>query len=402
MSEAVRRSLGFAGLVIAILLLVGSGRDIGGHLSAGGVFSDRGGGSHAIEVTRYSDGLHFIYSFRITDEWSSYGYEWRFGDGGESTEAEPYWVFSEPGTYRVGARIQTSTGAWLDLVPLEVEVPESAAPEYGGFRGNGMSYLVVDQPGEVVALPIEITSANDGPVPEEFVYLGRSNGLVVYQVDAAGFFKLTGPAEDGGAESQSETCYVFVSPSPTVHTDRTDVNWYKTQFNTGTTSNCGPTVAAMAYTWATGNEMQVYTVRQFVGWRGEGGVNFSELHDYLTHVGVQADVRWLSSPEDIMDLIDQDHMVGIAYDMGGLQEVEDPLGDLFGQYYTDNGGHYLAIKGYTTDRKHFVVYDPIPSDWGWNAVRYDDGMSMIGRNRYYPVEDLWRAMRSKVGLVVSR
>lgn len=402
MSETARRSLGFAGLVIAILLLVGSGRDIGGHLAAGGVFSDRGGGSHAIEVTRRSDGLHHIYSFRITDEWDAYGYEWRFGDGGSSSEAEPYYVYSEPGTYRVAARIQTSTGAWLDLVPLAVEVPEVAGPAYGGIQGDEVRYVTLEQPGEMVALPVEIQTVNDQPVGEDFVYLGAANGYVVYRVDAPGFYELTGPVAAATDEESVETCYLFVSPTPTVHTERTDVNWYKTQYDTGTTSNCGPTVAAMAYTWATGEEMAVYTVRQFVGWNGDGGVNFGELHDFLSAQGIESEVRWLSAPKDIMDLIDEDHMVGIAYDMGGLQEIENPTDDLFGQYYTDAGGHYLAIKGYTTDRKYFVIHDPIPSDWAWNSVRHEDGISMIGRNRYYPVEDLWRAMRSKVGLVISR
>lgn len=399
MSEAVRRSLGFAGLIITILLLVGSGRDIGGHLSAADLNPAGANGSHAIQLERHSDGLHYIHSFRITDRWSSYGVQWDFGDGGGSREEQPYWVFSEPGTYRVSARIKTSTGAWLDLTPLEIDVPEVAGPEAGGFRGDEMSYLVVDEPGSIVALPIRVESANDRPDTSGFSYLGSSNGLFVYRVEKSGFFKLTGELASG---DEPATSYLFVSPTPTVHTDRTDVNWYKTQFNTGTTSNCGPTVAAMAYTWATGNDLDVYTVRQFVGWNGDGGVNYSELHDFLIDRGVDSDIRYFAGPDEIMRLIDEDHLIGVAYDMAGLPEIDDPATNLFGQYYTDAGGHYLAIKGYTTDRKYFVVYDPIPSDWAWNAVRYEDGISMIGRNRYYPVDQLWRAMRSKIGLVVAR
>ena len=33
------------------------------------------------------------------------------------------------------------------------------------------------------------------------------------------------------------------------------------------------------------------------------------------------------------------------------------------------------------------------SDWWRNSERYDDGESMIGRNRYYSVENMLKAMR---------
>jgi hypothetical protein len=30
------------------------------------------------------------------------------------------------------------------------------------------------------------------------------------------------------------------------------------------------------------------------------------------------------------------------------------------------------------------VYDPYPTDWNDNGLRYDDGKTMIGKNCYYP------------------
>jgi hypothetical protein len=66
---------------------------------------------------------------------------------------------------------------------------------------------------------------------------------------------------------------------------------------------------------------------------------------------------------------------------------------MFGRYYYDAVGHYLVIKGYSTDKQYFVVYDAIPSDWGSNSFRYADGISMIGRNRYYEAKELFDSLR---------
>ena len=75
--------------------------------------------------------------------------------------------------------------------------------------------------------------------------------------------------------------------------------------------------------------------------------------------------------------------------------------NLFGQYYIDSGGHYLMIKGYSLDKRYFVVYDPIPSDWVANSKRYADGMSMYGRNRYYDVDELFTSLRAPQVLEIA-
>ena len=53
----------------------------------------------------------------------------------------------------------------------------------------------------------------------------------------------------------------------------------------------------------------------------------------------------------------------------------------------------MIIKGYTVDGKYLVVYDPVPSDWVSNSKRHADGVSMMGRNRYYPVDEIFGALR---------
>jgi len=65
-------------------------------------------------------------------------------------------------------------------------------------------------------------------------------------------------------------------------------------------------------------------------------------------------------------------------------------------------GHYVLVKGYSLDRKWLVVYDPIPSDWSANSVRYADGISMIGRNRYYAAAQLFATIRRPSVLVIDR
>ena len=384
-NRALRRRLGAVGLFLSIAILLGSGRDLGPLFAAEAAAS---AAEHAIRAVRHLDGQNIIYSFSITEDFRSFGHAWDFGDGGTSTTATPVWVYSGPGTYEISARIRTAAGAWLDLTPREIAV-EYEIPGSPSRR----SYVTVDEPGQLVAFAFDPESVNGGKVPRSFSFLGESNGRHVYRLDEPGFFRL---------DSQSDSCYVFVSPTASVHTDRNDVDWYKTQFNTGTTSNCGPTVAAMAVTWATGGDVRVYDVRQYVGWTGIGAVSIGELQNFLTTQGVTSYAIRVNDPREIMDMIDEDHLVGVVYDMAGLDEIQTPETDLFGQYYTDHGGHYLAIKGYTIDREYFIVYDPIPSDWAYNSARYADGASMLGRNRYYPVDQLFAALRNRHVLEVHR
>jgi hypothetical protein len=49
-----------------------------------------------------------------------------------------------------------------------------------------------------------------------------------------------------------------------------------------------------------------------------------------------------------------------------------------------------------------VVYDPIPGDWNENDIRYSDGFSMIGKNRYYKTEELMNSLKTRTVLEISR
>jgi hypothetical protein len=198
---------------------------------------------------------------------------------------------------------------------------------------------------------------------------------------------------------------VFVSPIPSMHADAdlTQFNWYRTQYNTGTTSNCGPAAAAMAISWGTGRYFPVSAVRQAVGWQGDGGTSFEELLAVIKREGIDASIKNLRSVQDVRDVIDSGAVAIVVFRTDGIKTSrDDPAANLFDKYYTDTVGHYIVIKGYSLNGEYFVIHDPIPSDWGRNSFRYQDEISMVGRNRYYSSRELLAALRRPNMIVVPQ
>ncbi len=257
----------------------------------------------------------------------------------------------------------------------------------------GSIYLNVPSIGGMFTIEGEIKTfkGSDG-LEQSLESKGTVGTYHVWQAKLAGFMLIV---NEIGREY-----HVFVSPVPSKHVDRPDINWYLTQYNTKTTSNCGPSVTAMAIRWAKGTQTQVIDVRQLIGWQGIGAITIKDMQNSLDYYGVSWQQRTLNSPADIFDVIDRGHLLAVSYDMAGVAMAQNPQKDLIGQHYKDKGGHYIAIKGYSLDRKYFIVYDSIPSDWGYNSARYGDGVSMIGRNRYFPVDQLWTALRSRFSLEI--
>ncbi len=119
--------------------------------------------------------------------------------------------------------------------------------------------------------------------------------------------------------------------------------------------------------------------------------------------GVTAWMQPVAGVEDIAAIIDSGRIAVLLYNTRSVARASgDPTRNLFGTYYTDDVGHYVLVKGYSLDRKWLVVYDPIPSDWSANSVRYTDGISMIGRNRYYAAAQLFATIRRPSVLVIDR
>jgi LysM repeat protein len=322
-------------------------------------------------------------------------YEWDLGDGRWSFRDSTFNTYDKPGTYNVNAKAWDTAGRLHTSNTIYITVPHPGAYATGNQR-----FVTLDEVGQPFDVDGEITSVlgYDSLEQSPIVHAGSGTGVQTYAANKAGFFNLT--VDKAGEESK---IYLFVSPVPSRQVDRADVDWYRTQFNTGTQSNCGPSVVSMAIAWALGDYVPVASVREAVGWQGDGGIGFEDMVRVLSAHRVTAEIQPIRDADDIRQIIDQGKIAVFLYNTRTVHRaVGDPTQNLFGSYYTDNVGHYVLIKGYSLDGKWFVVYDPIPSDWASNSVRYGDGISMIGRNRYYAVSDLFASIRLNSVLVISR
>lgn len=270
-------------------------------------------------------------------------------------------------------------------------------PEKNIQTHTDIAYITTQQPDSIVCIsgiPTEISMSSDSEIIREYSF----DDFTFLSFSQPGYYHF----DVKNQKHSPHTYNIFVSPVNSVHTDRIDLDWYYTQFRTITTSNCGPTVVSMALAWARALDISVPRVREIIGWQGSGAVNFQQMQQVLYMHGVDSEIRDFTDKEQIFDLISEDKLVCISYNMAGLTYQPRPRENFFDQYYIDHGGHYLALKGYSADKKYFIIYDPIPSDWQENRERYADGVSMYGRNRYYDADELVRSFTKPQILVVSR
>lgn len=326
-------------------------------------------------------------------------FEWDFGDGKRGFRSNPSYEYTAPKTYVARLTARDAAGALYKSNPLYIDIPHpGSAAELSTTK-----FVTLSSPDEYFVVNGTITGVARYQRLEEAPLDFSESDQVLTKVrfTKPGYYGVTVLEANSGEQYYS----VFVSPIPTMHADaaQEDFNWYRTQFNTGTTSNCGPASASMAIGWSLGRYFPVSSVRQAVGWQGEGGTSFEELLRVIRAEGVPASVQPLRSVQSIKDLIDAGNIAVVLFRTDGVTTSRsDPASDLFGKYYNDTVGHYIVIKGYSLNGEYFVIHDPIPSDWGTNSFRYPDEVSMIGRNRYYPAQELLRALRRADMIVVSR
>lgn len=328
---------------------------------------------------------------------------WDFGDGNKAAKLEPAHNYKSPGVYDVRLIAVASDGTVYDSGLVKVDVPDPSAVH----SMQNTRFITLPNPDDDFSFPGKIimvagyASVDASPVR----IIDTSSGSTTVSFDRPGYYGIT-VEEEAGSKYYS----VFVSPVPSMHVDASldtkvlGVNWYRTQFNTGTPSNCGPASASMAIGWATGEYFSVYNVRQIVGWKGDGATSFADLLKAIRSRGVDnAYVTRLKSFNDIKEVIDSGDVAIILIHTGGISMVKgNPATDLFGKYYNDSVGHYIVVKGYSLDGKYLVINDPIPSDWASNSWRYPDGISMIGRNRYFSTEEVFNSLRTRNMIVVPR
>jgi len=317
-------------------------------------------GSHTINIrsTQQVDGTgltaHFWAQFPSNTSFTSY--EWDLGNGSRAFRESASFSYTRPGTYTItlrawdrSGRIHTSNKIFLDV------------PHLTTFYTGTQRFITVDSIEDSFWLdgPISSVGGYDHPHLFPFTLLAQENGKYRYKADKTGYFNLTTRESD-----RTTQVFIFVSPIPTRHVSRRDLNWYRTQFNTGTQSNCGPAVVAMAVAWATGRYVSVPSVRDTVGWRGDGGTSFEELSNAMKDNGVPIRYTRTQSPQDIRNIIDAGNLAVVLFYSGAVSSTTGIAPDnYFGRYYPDAVGHYVIVKGYSLDGKYFVVYDPMPLSW---------------------------------------
>ncbi|MDR2370932.1 MAG: LysM peptidoglycan-binding domain-containing protein [Treponema sp.] len=326
-------------------------------------------------------------------------FEWDFGDGKRGFRADPIYEYTVPKTYVVRLTARDAQGVIYRSNPVYIDVPHpGSAAEYSTTK-----FITLSSPDDFFVVNGAITAVARYPSVEEapLDFSESDQYLTKVRFTKPGFYGIT-----VNEASHPEQCYsVFVSPIPTMHADsaQESFNWYRTQFNTGTTSNCGPASASMAIGWSLGKYFSVSSVRQFIGWQGDGGTSLEELLRVIKAQGVPATLSPVQNVQSIKDVIDSGSIAVVLFHTDGVKTArQDPAQDLFGKYYNDSVGHYIVIKGYSLNGEYLVTYDPIPSDWGSNSFRYGDDVSMIGRNRYYSSAELLRSLRRADMIVVPR
>ena len=220
-------------------------------------------------------------------------------------------------------------------------------------------------------------------------------GQTLYRTLSSGYFHFK--------TAQQENIYLFVSPFEAVFAEREEVNWYRTQFDTSTTSNCGPSSVSMGIGWARGIYIPVAQIRDEVGFQGVGGTSLDQLEEALRRHKVGVESRAIKSIDEIRNLIDQGHILLVLYTAGMVaRNTNDARVDFTGRHFEYEGGHYNIIKGYTKDGRYLIVNDPIPGDWSKNSFRHNDGISMKGQNRFYPAQDFFKSIHVGRVLVLSQ
>jgi hypothetical protein len=326
-------------------------------------------------------------------------FEWDLGDGKRSFVSSPNYEYSVPKTYVVRLTARDNGGVIYKSNPLYIDIPHPGSVA----ERSTTRFVTLSSPDDFFVVNGEITkAARYASVEEAPLDFSESDSfLTKVRFTRSGYHGLTVMEPDRGEHYYS----VFVSPIPSMHADAdlTQFNWYRTQYNTGTTSNCGPAAAAMAISWGTSRYFPVSTVRQAVGWQGDGGTSFEELLTVIRQEGITASIESLRTVQDVRNVIDSGAVAIVVFRTDGIRTTpSNPASSLFDKYYTDSVGHYIVIKGYSLNGEYFIIHDPIPSDWGSNSFRYQDEISMIGRNRYYSTKELLGALRRPNMIVIPR
>jgi PKD repeat protein len=325
---------------------------------------------------------------------------WDFGNGRYSLEKEPEFTYLKSGNYQVVLSLADKTGkeVFSNTLLIRVTPLHIASDDDRFFTLNhvgdtlDLTNQFYDEAGLPVVFDSRFTLHQDPPLLS-FTKAGR------FLAVAPGYTRVI------LASGQSfYSFFLFVSPFPSRHSVEPEYNWYKTQFDTGMYGNCGPACVAMAVHWATGSNISVEESREEIGLPiKSGAVAYHHMASNFRYHRIKTSYTRIHGFDDVKNIIDKGHIAIILFDTTYIQPVRGDETRVFvDRYYPDTTGHYIVIKGYSLDKKYFIVYDPIPGDWQTNSGRYSDGVSMIGRNRYFLVDQIFRSIKGKDILEIER
>ncbi|MEW5815545.1 MAG: C39 family peptidase, partial [Spirochaetota bacterium] len=284
----------------------------------------------------------------------------------------------------------------------EVSAGESdETPKAGKETHSAANYVTLNKGEELDLSFVKKSLGSDGAslsLSENASLFERKQKSYVLKAARAGYTRVS-----ISAPGFKKNIYCFISPLPSKHAGRNDINWYKTQYGTGR-GNCGPALISMAILWSKGVDVSVNSIRGEIGYPSpDGAINFEDMKNSLRRHQVHFSEASIDSIDDLIRIITNDRLALVLLNSGMIEEVKgDPRYNLFGRYYEDAGGHYILLKGYSFDKNYFIVYDPMPGDWAGNTMRYADGFSMIGANRYYSSSNLFNALKTVNVLEIYR
>ena len=328
-------------------------------------------------------------------------YKWELGDNATSTNRNPTYSFKEKGTYNASLTVIDENGNEVKSNTIPI-VSRSLA--HIGF--NAPKYVTLNK-NDVFSLETKVIDNLNNRIEFKYKTIIEQNPALVRQIGKndrfeiinTGFSKIT-----FSVKGYEHTAYFFISPIPSRHVPGPDVEWYKTQFNTGISGNCGPASVAMGIQWSTGTNIHVRGIRKQIGLPNkDGAIGFNHMISIFGRYKMRTRLQTIRGPKEIFRIIDSDDIAIVLIHSGKIKKTNSGIQQsLFDRYYDDSVGHYIIIKGYSLSKDFFVTYDPIPGDWWRNSVRYSDGVSMIGKNRYYSAKEVFGALKTHTILVISR
>ncbi len=178
-------------------------------------------------------------------------------------------------------------------------------------------------------------------------------------------------------------------------------DWYKTQVYEGARGECGPTSTAMAIGWAKGIDVHPRVLREEIIGRPveDGSTNYGDLTKALKVYEVNVHTEPVYDTDDMVEIIRDDHIMILAL---GMKKISMVTGDWrtnnVGKHHNYDGGHFVIIKGVEPENnpQYFVVYDPLTSP-GY----YFEGRP-AGKNRWFPIDEVWDAFTAGAVLEISR